>query len=49
LEQAERFPVLGTWHIQLSDPEQFDQVFRNPEALKEGDLLFFFVYEFKEV
>jgi hypothetical protein len=49
LEQSERFPVFGTWRVQLPNPEQFNQVFRNTEELKEGDLLFFFVYEFKEV
>ena len=40
LPRDQRFPVIGTWRIRLSDPAQFAQL---------GDLRLFFMYAFEEV
>jgi hypothetical protein len=40
LEPAGRFPVTGKWRIRLSNPSQFD---------KNGNVIWFFLYEFREV
>jgi hypothetical protein len=40
LPPPERFPLLGTWQMRLPDPSQFSQL---------GDLLLFFLYEYREL
>jgi hypothetical protein len=46
LDRDQRFPVIGTWQIRLSDPTQFILMMRDPQHI--GDLRLLFMYAFEE-